>query len=157
MKIKVLITAMVFMFSFIAVQAQNSMFDKLSNHKDISTVFISKSLLSMMPNKGADMMGGADIKNLAGKLEQLEIYNSESKEASKLIRTEVEAMVKAKTYETLMSVKDKGDNVTFYAHKEKDRFKDLIMFVNEPNECTIIRIVGNFTAEDIQGVMGGGK
>ncbi|MBK5721720.1 DUF4252 domain-containing protein [Dysgonomonas sp. Marseille-P4677] len=150
MKIKVLFTSVMLILSSMMI-AQNNMFDRLSNNKDISTVYISKSLLGMMPKMD---MGGADIKGLASKLEQLEIYSSEnSKEASKLMRTEIEAMVKAKTYETLMSIKDKGDNITFYAHKEKERFKDLIMFINAPDECTIIRIVGNFTAEDIQSVM----
>ena len=98
--------------------------------------------------------GGADIKGLAGKLEQLEIYNSNgNKDANNIIRKEIEALVKSKTYETLMKVKDGSDNITFYAHKENDRFKDLVMFVNDPEECTIIRIMGNFTAEDIQKVM----
>ncbi|MDU1890462.1 MAG: DUF4252 domain-containing protein [Dysgonomonas sp.] len=149
---KVLLTIMALILSFTAVQAQD-IFEKLSNHDDITTVYISKSLLSMMPSKGADMMGGVNIKNLASKLEQLEVYNSENKGASDMMRNEIKALVKTKTYETLMAVKDKGDNVTFYAHKENDKFKDLVMFVNEPNACTIIRITGNFTAEDIQGVM----
>ena len=152
MKTKIILTSLLLMFGLMAVQAQNSdMFEKLSNHKDVTTVYISKSLLNMMPNLDT---GGADIKSLAGKLEQLEIYNTNgNKEANSLIRKEVEALTKSKTYETLMKIKDGTDNVTFYAHKEKDRFKDLIMFVNEPDDCTIIRIMGNFTAEDIQKVM----
>ncbi|MDR1882712.1 MAG: DUF4252 domain-containing protein [Prevotella sp.] len=152
MKIKVSITVILLIFGFIAGQAQNNMFDKLSNNKDISTVYISKALLDMMPEMDAGI-GSADIKSLTGKLEQLEIYNSKSKDAAKLIRIEVEALVKGKTYETLMAIRDKGDNVTFYARKEKDNFRDLIMFVNEPEECTIIRIIGNFTADDVQQVM----
>lgn len=155
MKAKILLTIAVLMIGSMAIKAQTNMFDRLSNNKEISTVYISKSLLGMMPNMD---MGGADIKGLANKLEQLEIYSSEnSKDASKLMRTEIEAMVRAKTYETLMSIKDKDDNITFYAHKDKDKFKDLIMFINEPNECTIIRIIGNFTAEDIQSVMNNKK
>jgi hypothetical protein len=63
-------------------------------------------------------------------------------------------MKKNKSYETLMSVKEKDQVVDFYAQQDNNgKFKDLIMFVNEPNECTVIRIVGNFTMEDIQGVM----
>uniref|UniRef100_UPI0034D49780 DUF4252 domain-containing protein n=1 Tax=Escherichia coli TaxID=562 RepID=UPI0034D49780 len=55
-------------------------------------------------------------------------------------------------------VKDKSDHITFYAKRNKgDSFKDLIMVINDPNECTIIRIVGTFTMEDIQGVMGDKK
>jgi hypothetical protein len=155
MKIKILLTAILLMAATIAVQAQTNTFDKLSDHEDISTVFISKSLLKMMPD--AANVGGTDIKGLANKLEQMEIYNSKSAAANKLIRTEVDALVKSKTYETLMSIKDKKENMNFYVHKDKGQIKDLIMYVNNPDECTIIRIQGSFTPEDIQSVMNSKK
>lgn len=144
------------MFGLLNIQAQGSdMFEKLSNMDDVTTVYVSKSLLRMMPDIDT---GGANIKGLANKLDQVEIYTTNgNKEANKLARKEVEALTKSKTYETLMKVKDGGDNITFYAHKEKEHFKDLIMFINEPDECTIIRIMGTFTAEDIQKVMDGNK
>lgn len=154
MKTKILLITIISMFSFLGVQAQEDIFEKLSNHKDITTVYISKSLLKMMPNVDA---GGADIKGLAGKLEQLEIYSSEgNNDATKMMKQEISNLIKSKTYETLMKIKEKDNNVVFYAHKEKDRIKDLIMFINnEPNECTVIRITGNFSTEDIQKVVDG--
>lgn len=153
MKIKILALAIITVLSVSVVQAQKSMFDKLSDQKDITTVYISKSLIKLMPDIDT---GGADIKGLAGKLDQIEIYSSNSnKSAAKIIRDEIATMVKSKTYETLMKIKDQGNDVTFYAFKEMDRIKDLVMFVNQPEECTIIRIMGNFTTEDIQKVMEG--
>lgn len=153
MKIKILALAIITVLSISVVQAQKSMFDRLSDQKDITTVYISKSLLRLMPDIDT---GGADIKGLAGKLEQMEIYSSNSnKDAAKIIRNEVAGMVKSRTYETLMKIKDPGSDITFYAFKEKDKIKDLVMFVDQPEECTIIRIMGNFTTEDIQKVMEG--
>lgn len=153
MKIKAFLLVVITVFSILGIQAQKSMFDKLSDHKDVTTIYISKSLLKMMPDIDT---GGADIKGLAGKLEQMEIYSSKSnKEASSIIRKEVEGMVKSKTHEILMKIKDQDNNITFYAFKEKDTIKDLIMFIDQPNECTIIRLMGNFTSEDIQKVMDG--
>jgi len=153
MKTKIILLMIVFISGIAGIQAQNKIFEKLSNHKDITTVYISKSLLNMMPNLDT---GGADIKGLAGKLEQLEIYSSnDNKDATKVIRDEIDGLVKSKTYEVLMKVKDQGNNVTFYAYKEKDKIKDLVMFVDDPESCTIIRIMGNFTTDDIQKVMDG--
>ena len=153
MKIKIITLAIITAFSVLGVQAQKGMFDKLSNHKDVTAVYISKALIKMMPEIDT---GGADIKALAGKLEQMEIYSSYSnKEAANIIRKEVEGMTKTKTYEVLMKIKDQGSNITFYAFKEKDRIKDLVMLIDQSDECTIIRIMGNFTAEDIQKVMDG--
>lgn len=154
MKTKILLTITLFLFSF-AVWAQNDVFEKLSNNKDISVVYISKSLLGMM-SKSDMKVDGADIKSLAGKLEKMEIYNAESKSGSNLIKAEVDKL-KDKKYETLMRIKDENENITFYAYKEKDKFKDLIMYINTPDECTLIRIAGNFTTEDIQDVVNGSK
>ncbi|MDH6307677.1 hypothetical protein M2451_000126 [Dysgonomonas sp. PFB1-18] len=140
----------------LSVQAQNNIFEKLSNHKDVTTVFVSKSLLSLMPNIDA---GGVDLKSLTEKLEQVEIYRSDdNKNAAKVIRKETESLAKSKAYETLMNVKEPGENITFYAKKDKDsdKIKDLVMFVNKPNnKVTLIRIMGNFTPEDIQKVISG--
>lgn len=108
----------------------------------------------MMPDMD---MNGANVKGLSKKLEQLEIYNNESKEASGIIRTEIDKLIKNKTYEGLMQMKDSDDNITFYANKEKGRIKELIMYINNSDECTIIRILGNFTTEDIQSVISGSK
>lgn len=152
MKIKVLIIGMLFLLSATVVQAQDIMFDKFSNDRNISTVYVSKALLKMMPEMD---MGGANVKGLANKLEQIEIYSSENKDAVKMMKLETESMKTNKAYEVLMSVKDGDENVVFYAQKDRDNFKDLIMLVTEPNEFTIIRIVGNFTAEDIQKVIDG--
>lgn len=151
MRIKSLLIGIAFMFSLMAVHGQEQMFEKFSSNNDISTVYISKALLSMAGNMD---MGGANIKGLAGKLEKLEIYTSESKDAVKVMKEETGKLAKDKSFEVLMQVKDKGEFVTFYGKKiSGDKFKDLIMHVEEPNECTIIRIVGTFTMDDIQGVI----
>ncbi|MDR3057292.1 MAG: DUF4252 domain-containing protein [Prevotella sp.] len=151
MKIKGLLIAVVFMLSTVAVQAQDKMFEKFSDNKDITTVYISKALLSMVPNMDA---GGVNVKGLANKLEKLEIYTSENKGAMKTMASEAQVMKKNKAYETLMSVKEKDQIIDFYAQQDSNgKFKDLIMFVNQPDECTVIRIVGSFTMDDIQGVM----
>lgn len=146
---------MAIMTGTITVQAQDQMFDKFSKNNDISTVSISKALLSMAGNMD---MGGANIKSLSNKLERMEIYSSENKNAAALMKAEAGKIATDKSFEVLMTVKDKGDQTTFYAKRNKgDNFKDLIMVVNDPDECTIIRIVGTFTMEDIQGVMGDKK
>jgi hypothetical protein len=154
MKIKLFIATILLAFGTLGGYAQNSnMFDKFSDNKDITTVYVSKTLLRMMPDMDFGV-NDINIKSLAGKLEQLEIYSSQSKNAAKLIRKEADNMMKGKVYEKLMMVKDKDDNITFYGLRDKDYFKDLVMFVdNRTDKCTIIRIMGTFTLDDVQKVM----
>lgn len=152
MKTKILLMTIFSIFSFMSISAQEDVFEKLSDHQDITTVYISKSLLKMMPDINT---GGANIKGLSEKIDQLEIYNSEgSADAAKLMKQEVNKLIKSRKYEILMKVKEKDNNVTFYAHKEKEKIKDLVMFVDNTDECTIIRISGDFSAEDIKSVTG---
>ncbi|MDR2953640.1 MAG: DUF4252 domain-containing protein [Prevotella sp.] len=166
MKIRIILISIFMMFGLVSIQAQDDIFEKLSDHEDVSTVLISKALLKMMGGMmGGDMipdmsmggmMPGVNIKDIAGKLEQIEIYSSETTKGIKLMKSEAGKLQKNKSYEVLMKIKDKDENVTFYGgRKDKSRFKDLIMFVDNEGECSIIRISGSFTAEDVQGVIDG--
>lgn len=137
-------------FATMQSQAQsNALFNKLSNDKEVSTVFISKALLSMIPNIDN---GGTDIKSISNKLSQIEIYTTENNKAIGYIKKEMAALSKNKRYERLMQVKEKDQNVVFLAEQDGNNFKDLIMFVDNENEYTVIRLMGTFTPEDIQKV-----
>lgn len=152
MKTRIIYTIAFFLISLGALQAQEKLFDKLADHDNISVVYISKALLSMMPEfKDA---GGADIGQLADKLEQIEIYTcDDDPKTVHMMHSEMETFSKNKTYESLMTIKEKKQNINFLGYKENDRFKDLVMYINEDQSCTIIRIKGSFTSADIKKVV----
>lgn len=153
MKIKNLLILFTLFFSVTAIQAQSTskMFDKFSNNKDIKSIIVTKAMLSMVSGNNNNFdMNGMNIKGLTNKLDQIEIYTSENVAACKNFREEMKDIQKGKNHELLMSAKDGDQNVNFYAQKEKDIFKELFMFVDQPNQCVIIRLLGNFTSEDIQ-------
>ncbi|GHU71915.1 hypothetical protein FACS189413_14260 [Bacteroidia bacterium] len=150
MKIK-LITA-ILLLNIIGVPAQD-LFDKLADNEHITSVYISKALLNMFPAMADKVdVDGVDIHKIVNKLEQIDIYTSENKEAMQLIRTEAKKLQTSnKSFEVLMKIKDDGEDVIFYAEKaDKNKFKSLVMFVDSADECVLIRLLGNFTAEDIQ-------
>ena len=151
MKLKGLFIALAFILSATAIQAQSSLFNKLGNNKSINSIYISKTMLGMASNMS---MGAANIKVIANKLEQLEIYTSETKDAANMMKKEMGALSKNKMYDLLMNMRDGESNTSFYALKVKDNFKELIMITDESESCVIIRMVGDFTMEDIQKVTG---
>ncbi len=154
MKTPNIIIIFIMFLSSLSLSAQNTtqMFDKFSDNEEITTVFISKALLQMAPELKADM-GGANISNLIGKLSQIEIYTTEKKSVAQMMKSESDKLIKNKSYESLMTVKDKKDNVVFLIQRNKDRIDELLMVVSGLDECTIIRITGDFTMEDIRKVM----
>ena len=152
MKLKNKLIAVVLIFSAITVSAQDDLFSKFSNNENVTHVLVTKSLLSMIPDIST---GGMNIKSLADKLDRLEIYTCNNPEIAKQMIAEVEPIKNDKSYETLMSIKDKDEKLNFYMQKDSDdKFKELIMIVEAPNESTIIRIIGSFTMQDIQNVTG---
>lgn len=54
--------------------AQNSFFDKFADMDGVTSVYISKAMLSMMPNMKAE---GINIGEVAGKLDHIQILTCE--------------------------------------------------------------------------------
>lgn len=141
---RLILTALICIVSIFSIKSQT--YEKLANNKEITSVYISKSMLSLA---GGIDMGSADINSLMSKLEGIEIYTSEGKLGQELISDEIDKMEKNKSFELLMKVKDEEDNIIFYSRKQKDKM-ELVMAIKEPDESLIIRIFGDFTLEDIQ-------
>jgi hypothetical protein len=156
MKTKSWVILFTLFISAATVQAQNNgskMFEKFSENKEITSIIITKFMLNLIPTESANIkMNGLDLKNLSDKLDQIEIYTSEKPEACKSFRDEMDIIQKSKSTELLMSINEKNETVNFYAQKSGDNIKELIMFVNESRECTIIRILGLFTPNDIKNI-----
>ncbi|MDL2215208.1 DUF4252 domain-containing protein [Dysgonomonas sp. OttesenSCG-928-M03] len=128
-------------------QFQGDMFERLADIKGVEVVYISKSLLGMMPNMN---MPGINIGNVAGKLEGLQIFSAEQKNAVKSLKSESSRLVKGGKYETAMFVKDDDSKTVFYIKKISNKQSEMLMVTEGSNEITVIRFLGNFTMQDIQ-------
>ena len=131
-----------------ATFAQNKLFDKFAEMDGISSVYISKAMLQMMPDNMN--MNGINISNISGKLESIQILTSEKASIAKIMREETAYIAKDKSFEELMKVKDDDSRVTFYIRRGGDKIKELVMLVDEKLDFVIIRILGDMTLKDIQ-------
>lgn len=52
-------------------------------------------------------------------------------------------------YETLVHVKDEGDNIRIIAKKKKDRIKELFIFIVDEDDVAVVKISGNIKMSDI--------
>ena len=159
MKTRSILAAILLLLVTGASYAQGDWADKFSDRKDVTRVTIGQTMLSMVPSMiGQANMGGVNLKDIASKLENIDIFTSEAAEAVQWMRTEMTAFFKDnKAYEVLMKVKDGDDDVIFYVQKEGKTILSLVMLVDEVKEYVIIRLSGKFTAEDIQNVIGNKK
>ena len=128
--------------------AQNSLFDKYSDMDGVTSVYISKAMFEMVP--AFLDQEDIDLKNMAGKLDGLQILTTSKKELTKQMRDEFKSLI-TKDHTELMRVKDSGTNVNFYARQDKDLIKELVMLVNESDSSFVaIQILGKFTLDDVK-------
>jgi len=148
MKTKILLLTLLIFISGNCL-AQKKLFDRFSDMDGVTTVYVSKTMLQMMPNM--NIQGGMDIGNFAGKLDGILILTSETESITKMMREETENIHKNPSYEVLMRVKDGDSNVNFYIRKKSDTLiGELIMLVDDVSEFVIIQMSGNLTMDDIQ-------
>ena len=127
--------------------AQEELFKKYSGTKGVENVYISKTLLRLMPKSA---VGDKDISRIAGKLEHIRILNCEKKELIPAIKKDAENFYKKKSYELVMETNEDDEQVYIYLRKMKNKQNEFVIFSLENNELAIISIVGNITLEDIE-------
>lgn len=154
MKIKHVLFAILMCCTSIAF-AQNKLIDKYADMDGVTSVFISKTMLQMMPNMKTE---GLDIGGIAGKLESIVILTSEKASISNMMKGEIRNYASNKRYEELMRVREEGSHVTFYIKKKpNNKIGELVMFVDEKPEFVFIQITGDMTLQDIQNITKGKK
>lgn len=138
-------------FSLFA-QAQQSFFDKYAEMEGVTSVYISKSMLSLLPDMSGSI-NGVNIGNLANRLENIQILSCDEPEIISKLRKETSHINTENGYEELMRVREDGDKTTIYFKDKKGKKKEFVLLVDEKDEFTIISIVGDLTLKEIQGMI----
>jgi hypothetical protein len=128
--------------------SQKALFDKFADMDQVQSVYISKAMFQMMPNIETN---GLNLMNMKGKVESLQILNTNDKERADMMRKEFFGLVN-KQHEELMRVKDGKTNATFYAKQKGDLISELVMLANTERGFSVIQLLGNFTLQDIQDI-----
>ena len=134
----------------------SDLFSKLDGKDNVTQVTITKSMLNMMPSASSSVdMDGVDVKSIINKLDQIDVYTSKDADTKKMMIKETTDYFKGdsgKDYDILMKVRDDKNNVVFYGKKEDDLFTSLVMVVTNEEDCSLIRMLGKFTSQDIRNI-----
>lgn len=133
--------------------AQSALFKKYDNVKGVSTVYISKALLSMIPDMN---IGNKDISKIAGKLDCVQILSCERPSLVSDIKSEAisyfnSSHFKSGGYTTLMKLTDDDGGQTIIYGRSVDKGKsEFILFSCREDEVGIINVTGTITLNDIK-------
>lgn len=130
--------------------AQDSFFDKFADMDGVTSVYISKAMLSMIPDMQTE---GVNISGVASKLDNIQILSCEKPAVIAKLKKETEFINPKNGYEELIRINDEGEKTTIYLKQDKNGKKEFVLLNNEKEEFTIIVITGNLTLQEIQGII----
>lgn len=133
------------------LSAQESFNNKFGNIKGVTSVYISKSLLNMMPDIKSD---GMNLGCVANKLDNIQILNSETKKAAALLSNGCRQIISKENYENLMNINENGEHTGIYMKNFPGGKTQYIMLSTEKDETNIIVLTGRLTINDIKNVIG---
>jgi len=154
-----------FMSSIVFAQSplsKNTPFKDWYKNTAIETTYVTKSMWDLVPNM---KIGNKNITELQDMLDQVEIYSTFSRRGTGwtygALMNNAISVAENDHYELIMQLNNDSKQVIFYAKKDdknKNIFKDLILINTEKisltdGKGTVIRLLGSFTIEDIQGLI----
>ncbi|MGI6048543.1 MAG: DUF4252 domain-containing protein [Petrimonas sp.] len=147
------ILSILFLASVSFAFAQKNPFEKFSDMDGVTSVYISKTMLSLIPKNSKMDYGGVNVGGFLNKLTSILILTSEDQKiAPQMLSLANDRIKKGHDYELLMRVKsDNNDNVNFFMKGKPENITELIMIVaGNDGENMIMQFLGNFTLQDIQ-------
>ena len=130
----------------------DKLYDKYSGTTGYTSVYISKYMFDMFRNKDADPKTQDDMGKTLSKLNCIKILVTDDDPATPApvnLYQEIMKVLPASAYKEIMVVKDKDQNVKFYAKEEKDRVVELLLVIGGKDENVLISIQGDIDMKNI--------
>ena len=150
--IRTLIIAIMATLCSVCSYGQQSFFDKYAEMDGVTSVYITKSMLSLFP-KGQANVNGVNIGNIASRLDNIQILSADEQPIVDKLRKETSHINTRNGYEELMRVREDGEKTTIYFKDGKKDKKEFVLLQDAKDEFTIISIVGDLTLQEIQGII----
>ena len=131
---------------------QQSFFDKYAEMEGVTSVYITKSMLSLFP-KGQTSVNGVNIGNITSRLDNIQILSADEQPIIDKLRKETSGINSRNGYDELMRVREDGEKITIYFKDGKKDKKEFVLLMDQKDEFTIISIVGDLTLQEIQGII----
>lgn len=137
---------------FTSLYCQEQTLKEYANKEDITTIVLSKNMLSLFPKNTDLTYGGVDVGDFLEKLSNINMFVSpKENQTSKLIQYAT-GLMKTPGYEKLMNIKtDKNEDVDLFIRGNEKQITELILIVQDKSKkSAVIQFIGDFTIQDIQ-------
>ena len=146
---KRIFTVIAVMMACLSMHAQAELFSKYDNTHGVTTVYVSKSMLSIMPQMKT---GGVDIGSIAQKLDNISILTCERPPMIGGIKQNASAIYSRDGYEEVMKLNDSDSHTVIYMKQLSGGTNEFALVNTENNVLRIVNIKGRISLRDIQSI-----
>ena len=146
---KRIFTVIAVMMACLSMHAQAELFSKYDNTHGVTTVYVSKSMLSIMPQMKT---GGVDIGSIAQKLDNISILTGERPSMIGGIKQNASAIYSRDGYEEVMKLNDSDSHTVIYMKQLSGGTNEFALVNTENNVLRIVNIKGRISLRDIQSI-----
>lgn len=141
------ILAILFAIAIVAANAQVSkLFERYSDTEGVTSVYISKAMLRMMPDIRTN---GLEFNDMTEKLNSIRVLTTENTDLANKMGKELDSEIKKDSYELLLSANDDGAKANIYLKTESTGISHYLIIARESSELSIVLISGTITPADI--------
>lgn len=145
--LRIILLTLLWVGGGLVAMAQSPVYDKYNEMKNVSSVYISKTMLDMDPNLYTNDLY---IGKVAGQLDAVYMLSTMMGDIRKNMKKDIDDYIKKNKYELLMKQQGIVSGSSFYMKKKGDRVRELIMITDGSAKLSFVHLVGNLTLEDIQ-------
>lgn len=147
--IRLLLVSMLLIFPLLG-QAQQELFKKYSDMKNVSSVYISKAMLDMNPSLFTEDIY---IGKAASQLNSVQIISTMDNKIKPEMLKDIRVQIKSSHYELLMKQKGTVSSSEFYVSRKGDKVKELVMVINGAASLKFVYLEGEMTTKDVQNIL----
>lgn len=150
-KISIIATMLLISIAALA-QDGKSIYNKYSDEKNVSAVYISPSMFKLMGSIPDIDMPDGDV-NLSPYIKEMSgmyLIDSENPKINEALAADAQKMISKGRYELLMEAKDDGERVRIYIVPDGESITSFVMTATKPGECVFISIEGKMLRKDLE-------
>ena len=141
-------TAVLLLFSLMG-WAQEKLFDKYSDMKEVKSVYISKTMLDMNTNVFMSDLYIGKARNL----NSVRLLSTMDNKVRKSMAEDIRSLVKSSKYELLMKQKGLTSKSEFYVSRRGGQVKELIMVMDGAASLKFVYLEGNMTDQEVRQIL----
>lgn len=142
----------ILLINLVFVFGQKNALKEYADKEDLTTVVLSKKVLSFFPKDANLSYGGINVGEFLDKLSAVNMFITPAGDAATKLNSFAVDLMKTPDYDMLMGVKtEKGEDANLYVRGTEEVITELVLIVNSKSkDSAVMQFMGKFTIEDIK-------